>query len=199
METTEWEARKRKLFTEHLPYELDMFEQAAAFIMSPENKNLGPDLSDWFRRMSALEAFWIHARNLEEFFTQNAPSPDGELSTASAKDFAPDFSSQLGLGSVIEKIHAQVAHLWYKRESGWPEQLGHEIKWVKAQIDADVRRFEGELHADWRPLWKQRQTVQFTGAVIPQLCSSCQSGSWALTISNQPGKDFVYRAGDERC
>ena len=198
METTEWEARKHELFTKHLPYELDMFEQAAAFIMSPENENLRPGLSDWFRRMSALEAFWIHARNLHEFLIQKDPSPYGELNTASAKDFAPNFNSKLRLGEVIEKIHAQVAHLWYKRESGWPKQLGHQIDWVKEEIDADVCRFEGKLRDDWHRLWKPRQPVKFTGAVIPQLCASCQSASWASTISTQFGKNFEYGPEDER-
>ena len=198
METTEWEARKRELFTEHLPYELDMFEQAA-FIMSPENKKLRPDLSDWFRRMSALEAFWIHARNFHEFLTRKDPSPDGEVTSASAKNFAPNFDSQLQLRTVIDEINAQVAHLNYKRERGWPEKLGHEISVVKAQIDADVRKLEDKLHADWRVLWKQRQPVKFTGDVIEQLSASCQSTSWASQInSNQLGKEFAYKTEHER-
>jgi hypothetical protein len=70
--------RKKKLFEEHLPYELDMFEEAAKFLMSKEFANLNRknNKDDWFRANAAIEAFWTHARTLEKFFTQRKnPEP----------------------------------------------------------------------------------------------------------------------------
>ncbi len=51
--------RKRKLFEEHLPYELDMFEEAAKFLMSEEFAKLDRENNkdDWFRANAAIEAF----------------------------------------------------------------------------------------------------------------------------------------------
>jgi hypothetical protein len=126
----EEQERKKKLFTEHLPYELEMFDEAAKFLMSDEFAKLDRDKNkdDWFRANAAIEAFWTHARTLQEFFTQpKNPEPLQHAHHASAQDFAPDYWHDLELGAVIDKIHAQVSHLNYGRESLPPEKLGHEM------------------------------------------------------------------------
>jgi hypothetical protein len=65
---------KRKLLDEHLRYELDMFDEAARFLMSEQFKKLDRENTnnrdDWFRANAAIETFRTHARTLREFFTQ---------------------------------------------------------------------------------------------------------------------------------
>jgi hypothetical protein len=168
------EDRKKKLFEEHLPYELDMFDEAAKFLMSDDFKKLDRENNkdDWFRANAAIEALWTHARTLEEFFTQpKNPEPALEVHHASAQDFASDFRHDLDLETVIKKINAQVSHLNYARESLPPEKLSYEMKWVKAAIDKQVRRFQEALAAavstkkdldrEWGEAWKPRQLVEF--------------------------------------
>lgn len=108
------EDRKKQLFDEHLPYELEMFEEAARFLMSDECAKLDRENNkdDWFRANAAVEAFWTHARTLKEFFTQRKnPEPVQDAHHASAQDFAPDYWNDLELNAVIDKINAQVSHL----------------------------------------------------------------------------------------
>lgn len=61
---------KELLFAEHLKYELEMFDEAARFLDSPQFAALDRTKRDqWFRYNSAIEAFWIHARLLIEFLS----------------------------------------------------------------------------------------------------------------------------------
>jgi hypothetical protein len=143
MDPDEWNVRKHQLFKEHLPYELTMLDAATHFLssdVSDDRSRLG-----WFRRQSAIEAFWMHARLLEEFFTQPA-NRDGSGHHASAKDFAPKFQSQLKFARLVEeKINPQIVHINYYRESDTLKKLGSQIIWVKEQIDKDVTNFVNAL------------------------------------------------------
>ena len=112
--------RKRKLFEEHLPYELDMFEEAAKFLMSEEFAKLDRENNkdDWFRANAAIEAFWTYARTLREFFKQpKNREPVLGAHHASARDFASDYWPDLDLQTVVDKINNQVSHLNYGRET----------------------------------------------------------------------------------
>ena len=72
---------KELLFTEHLNYELEMFDEAARFLDSPEFAQLDRNnRNDWFRYNSAIEAFWIHARLLIELGTRKMESVTCALS-----------------------------------------------------------------------------------------------------------------------
>jgi hypothetical protein len=179
-------SRKKNLFEEHLPYELDMFEEAAKFLMSGAFAKLDRNNSkdDWFRANAAVEAFWTHARTLKEFLTHRKnPEPVQDAHHASAQDFAPDFWSDLELDAVIKKINAQVSHLNYGRESVPPEKLGHEMRYVKAAIDKQVRRFREELLAAsakkgppdraWQMI--PRIAVEF----VPLSDCVCSTASWS--------------------
>ena len=61
------EDRKKQLFDEHLPYELEMFEEAARFLMSDECAKLDRENNkdDWFRANAAVEAFWNSRTDVE--------------------------------------------------------------------------------------------------------------------------------------
>ena len=49
------------ILREHLPYELDMLEKAFVFLHDPQ---FAAARQDQFAKNAAIEAFWIHARNL---------------------------------------------------------------------------------------------------------------------------------------
>jgi hypothetical protein len=77
------EQKNIDVLEEHLPYELDMLEEALR-AWATSSKSAGESSSTWFTRMSAIEAFWVHARTLHEFFTRSANT---EGRTACANDF----------------------------------------------------------------------------------------------------------------
>jgi hypothetical protein len=174
MDMDEGKQRQLELFTEHLPYELAMLDAATDFLSRPMSEDRSRE--GWFRRQSGIEAFWVHARLLVEFFTQTRnPSmsadhfiPDFQANHASAKDFAKGFNSKLKLDTLVkEKINPQITHINYRREKDSLEKLGHEIVFVKAQIDEDVRNFVDKLDPKWKEVWKktdrwqQRKPVPF--------------------------------------
>ena len=83
---------KELLFAEHLKYELEMFDEAARFLDSPQFAALDRTKRDqWFRYNSAIEAFWIHARLLIEFLSNPQKSLDFSGNHASARDFADKY------------------------------------------------------------------------------------------------------------
>lgn len=195
MDLNEGKQRQLELFTEHLPYELAMLDAATDFLSRPVSEDRSRE--GWFRRQSAIEAFWVHARLLEEFFTQTRnPSmsadhfiPDFQANHASAKDFAKGFDSNLKLDTLVEeKINPQITHINYRREKDSLKKLGHEIDFVKAQIDEDVRNFVDKLDPEWKEVWKktewwqQRKPVRFVWAG-GQPSTTSVFGTWITTIT----------------
>jgi hypothetical protein len=146
------EAIKRRLLTEHLPYELDMIE--AAFLFLSDAK-----YAEWrqiaaFKNV-AIEGFWTHARNLIEFLT-NGPNirPAG---TASARDFAPSLQPEMIMRDMDRRINEGVSHLVYERKSAQEDKLcGHDMLRVKQHIDREIKKLEAALQPDYKALWSQR-------------------------------------------
>jgi len=116
----------------------------------------------WFKRNAAVEAFWTHARNLIEFLTR-PKSADLTISSASAKNFAASFFSNLGVAdTLITKIKEQISHLGFKRRAAADAKLGSILmNWLKPAIDADIKRFEEGLDEDCRRYWTYRHPTQF--------------------------------------
>jgi hypothetical protein len=88
--TTETDREKIKIeiLAEHLPYELEMRDEATAHLQSIEFSESSKEKRQcavWFKRNAAIAAFWTHARNLIEFLTRTK-SADLTISSASAKD-----------------------------------------------------------------------------------------------------------------
>jgi hypothetical protein len=147
---------KIDILKEHLPYELDMLDEAAAYAGSTEaaetHTRKGPA---WFKRNAAIEAFWTHARNLIEFL-EREKSPDLNVSSASAKDFTDSFHFTLEIKNLKDKINAQICRLGYGRTIVDYEKLGHEISYVKPALDSQIKRFEAKLDFESRKHWAQR-------------------------------------------
>ena len=102
---------KELLFAEHLKYELEMFDEAARFLDSPQFAALDRTKRDqWFRYNSAIEAFWIHARLLIEFLSNPQKSLDFSGNHASARDCADKYQYDQHLKWAYDKINEQVAH-----------------------------------------------------------------------------------------
>ena len=93
--TDKWQTRSmnektRAILTEHLPYELNMLEAAFTFLHSPDFKDVH---RIGFVRNAAIEAFWLHARNLIEFLT-HIPG-GGEIGTVSCPYARPPLPAAL--------------------------------------------------------------------------------------------------------
>jgi hypothetical protein len=206
----EGKRRQFELFTEHLPYELAMLDAATDFLSRSVSED--PSREGWFRRQSGIEAFWVHARLLIEFFTQpRNPNmsadqifvADFQANHASAKDFAEEFESAIGAGTherlVKDKINPQVAHINYRRETDSLKKLGLQVDLVKAQIDEDVKNFVDKLDPKWKEVWsktewwQKRQPVRFSWAGgQPSTTSVFQS--WMTTITPAvPSENFEMR------
>jgi|ERR1043165_1916601 hypothetical protein len=141
------EAQKVALLTDHFPYEIMMLDETVGLLGIA---NLHPHI-----RNMAIESFWVHARNLVEFFTLR-PNVDGTCSgVASARDFTDSgFRSDLTLGDLPDTINSQICHLRYERTSNVPEKLdGFDIQRVKAALDRDISKFIEHLWPDTRQFW----------------------------------------------
>ena len=105
--------------------------------------------------MNALiEAFCIHARNLDEFFQST-----GESDTLKARKFADGFYRPLPSNTerkrIIKKIHKQIGHLSKKRTSVPAEQIGtaDRVKLfsiLTAEADNFTRHLLPNLLAAWQ-------------------------------------------------
>jgi hypothetical protein len=147
---------KIDILKEHLPYELDMLDEAAAYAGSTEAAETHTRKgSAWFKRNAAIEAFWTHARNLIEFL-EREKSPDLNVSSASAKDFTDGSHFTLEMKNLKDKINAQICHLGYGRTIVDYQKLGHEISYVKPALDSQIKRFEAKLDFESRKHWAQR-------------------------------------------
>ena len=202
MEVEQAKQRQHELFTEHLPYELAMLDAATDFLSSEVREDRTRE--GWFRRQSAIEAFWVHARLLIEFFTRGkSPAlvdgvPDPTVHHASAKDFAAKFETQINIGTLVEdKINPQISHINYLRESDPLKKLSHEMHYVKQQIDRDAKHFVDKLDAPWKRIsethewWAKRRPVTFIFTGSPTTTSVF--GSWTSTMNSTtapPIEDF---------
>jgi len=151
---------KEALFTEHLRYELKMFDTAAEFLDSPEFAKLDTTkLDEWFRYNSAIETFWLHARLLIEFLS-DAYKRDLHGKHASATDFAGKYTYDQNLQWAYDKINQQIAHLNYQRKSEDYCKLQHgDVKAVKGALNKEIKRFMDKLDDHWK---KKNETEPVT-------------------------------------
>jgi hypothetical protein len=166
------EQRHVDVLEEHLPYELDMLEVALiAWGNLKQEQNESRDA--WFSRMSAIEAFWVHARTIYEFFTR---STNAEGRTACANDFTlKQIAYDLGeLGSKVDDIHTQIVHLNYNRPRGEaPEKLDYYFAArSKNAIDRAVSLFQKNLKPDAQKHWNARTRMTIATPDGPRSPSS---------------------------
>jgi hypothetical protein len=142
---------------EHLPYELNMLDEALLAWTSFQKPRT---MAQWFAQMSAIEMFWVKTRTLHEFFTRNAQA---EGRTACANDFtAQPIQYDFGeLGNRVDEINTQISHLNYYRPVGdATEKLDYYFALrAKGAIDRAVARFQDNLRPEVAKHWKSRGPI----------------------------------------
>lgn len=178
-----------EILKEHLPYELDMLDEATTYLQSIEFADSIKETrrgAVWFKRNANIEAFWTHSRNLIEFLTR-PKSVDLTVSSASARDFADKFEPSLDMGPLMTLINEQVSHLGYGRKSRIIEKLGVEMNYVKPALDSHIKRFEGLLNPECRKYWVARTPVHMLG-VQHDITTSTYATSLGLTMPGRSSK-----------
>jgi hypothetical protein len=100
-----------------------------------------------------IEAFCIHARNLDEFFQGT-----GDRDTLRARKFADSFYRPLPRDDerkrIIKKIHKQIAHLSKKRTSAPAEKIDIEDRaQLSSILAAEADNFTRHLLPELQPAW----------------------------------------------
>jgi hypothetical protein len=150
----------RQMLLEHLPYELGMLEWSYAALYDDQ---LASFRNHMLIRNLALESFWLHARNVLEFF--NRPRNGTEVGVASASDFIKSkrFDAQLDLQALIDDINVQISHLQYGRPSTFEQKLNSaRMEHVRGAINSALRRFEAGMVDEAKAIWSAPQTLQIT-------------------------------------
>lgn len=175
------DATKIAMLKVHLPYELDM---GNAFALLPLLHD-GKYLQDGPVRNALIEAFWLHARNVIEFLTNQKrnKTPSG---VASARDFTDSkFSPDHEIKKIFKKIRAvvnvQITHLKYERRSSPQEKLGgYDMIRVKQAIDSQIAQFEQHLLPKYKVHWSRRAPNQHV-----LVGDTPQSTNAKLEVTNQ--------------
>jgi hypothetical protein len=149
------------MLLEHLPYELEMLEWSYAALY---DDRLAPFRDHMLISNLANESFWLHARNLLEFFKH--PRNGSEVGVASASDFVKSkkFDAQLDLQALIDDINVQISHLQYGRPSTVEQKLNSaRMEHVRGAINSALRRFEADMTDEAKSIWgAPRQALSIT-------------------------------------
>jgi hypothetical protein len=159
------EPAAKRILDHHLPYELDMLEHALEFVLS-DDLAAHPNINTL--RNFSIEAFWTHARNLNEFM--NDPRNNNASGIAAARDFTVDDAPmRYRLDDQLQtKINGQILHLQYERPETDNEKLMvYDMQRVYDAINSAVKEFESRLSADAKKIWKARSPRDSRGVPIP--------------------------------
>jgi len=168
------EPAAKRLLIEHLPYELNMLESAMVFLTSA---TFSEYRKQPFLRNCAIEAFWTHARNLNEFMAK-ARNPNAS-GVAAARDFTvTEDRMKYELDEELRnKINSQISHLRYERATTNDEKLvTTDMLRVYAAINSVMKEFEDRLAQEAKEIWKPRHPTEFITAVdFPQSTNATTS------------------------
>ncbi len=181
----------RNFLTEHLAYEIDMFDWAYKFLFDDGTANA--------RRNQALtnlaiECFWLHARNLIIFFRR--PATNATIGEASSSDFTEQRFHPSRAFKEEDEINAQVSHLKYERPSTTEEKLNTtKMPNVHEAIHSIIREWERLMKKDYGDIWKKRSPVTLTITnTEPGATNMITTSSTSTTLLVVPfGSTFNYR------
>jgi hypothetical protein len=174
------------ILREHLPYEIDLLEQCIETWTQSAPASEREPKKDWAKRMMPINGFWLHARNLIEFFRTSA----NDSRTAAANHFTTEpLYYEMPSEEMLQKIHAQIAHLNYDRITEFGKLTFFDAMRIKDQIDRAVAKFQNHLRADAETFWEKRtpSAVQFDHRLPPQSCTSYFSMSYISERKPLPG------------
>jgi hypothetical protein len=130
----------KEMRAQHLPYELLMLQHAAAILS--ERTPAASDVPANVRRWMAIEVFYIHLRNLDQFFYGDG----GQETDALAIHFFDDPAEwrtrsnrprrSAAMREAVELAGTMVAHLSYKRRRNI--QSGKGLQWLKLSQEMDL-------------------------------------------------------------
>jgi hypothetical protein len=181
----------RQMLSEHLPYELGMLDWSYAALYDDQ---LASFKNHMLIRNLAVESFWLHARNLLEFF--NRPRNGTEVGVASASDFVKSrrFDAQLDLQALIDEINIQISHLQYGRPSTPEQKLNSaRMDYVRSAIKSALGRFEADLIDEARAVWAPPSTFQIT--TTTQTLTACTVISSTASVGSMSVVGYAPSAG----
>ena len=147
--------REQDLLAEHLPYELDQLEAAFVAAASPATTDVAKR-----RRLMAIDCFYLHARNLIEFYTGNERDP--AKTRVHAVRFTGEQQSYPGFGEFMDIINDQVTHLQLDRGVHVKEALdGAVITAIKGKLDSALEIFQRHLTDEAKEYWQRREKQTF--------------------------------------
>ncbi len=144
-----------EVLSTHLPHELTMLdytlEQVNGLCGDTSSNDKDP------RLIMAFECFWLHARNLIEFFKTDDP----KASTVSPHAFTKtELDYGFGSKELMDRINAQISHLQRNRGLFASGPLtGTDMIQVKERIDCALARFQSELKGELKEWWCHRDPV----------------------------------------
>jgi len=101
-----------------------------------------------------IEAFCIHARNLNEFFLENGRDDTLRASGFTTSAYKPPDNDQVRR-SIFAKINKQISHLTEARTTVANEKIGDlEREQMYCFLFDDLRRFSEHLKPELRSAWK---------------------------------------------
>lgn len=172
---------RKNILTEHLPYEIDLLEQCIEAWSKSAPASEGEPKEVWANRMMPINGFWLHARNLIEFFTR----PASDSRTAAAGHFTTKvIHYEMPNKEVVEKINDQISHLNYDRLTEFGKLTIYDAVRIKEQIDRAISKFQDHLTVEAASLWQNRNRikVQLNDHLSPQSRTSSYPSFWSLKI-----------------
>jgi hypothetical protein len=151
------EEKKIQMLQVHLTYEFDMLD-ASYEILSKQRLAEDATPVQIYGRNCAIEAFWLHTRNLLEFFEWES----SDRKQASAVDFMNgDHAIYLNRKALRDLINDQVCHLHYNRYSSpVQEKLGPtNLHQAMETLQRGLADFQRRLDDEAKKYWTMRPRV----------------------------------------
>jgi hypothetical protein len=152
--------REQDLLAEHLPYELDQLEAAFVAAASPATRDV-----EKRRRLIAIDCFYLHARNLIEFYMGNETDPT--KTRVHAIRFTTEPQTYPSFKDFIDIINDQVTHLQLARGDHAEQALdGAVMTTIKSKLDSALETFQRHLTDEAKRYWcwREKQTIPFSSS-----------------------------------
>lgn len=147
--------KEQELLRVHLPYELDLLDYA--FVVAASKAEDAPQS---LHRLLAIDGFYLHARNLIEFYKGAIAMTEGR--TAAAGRFTASMVDYPSFSDVDEVLNDQVAHLDLDRGTNAKQALdGATLTSIKTRLDTCLELFQRNLTEDAHACWRDRTQSQY--------------------------------------
>jgi hypothetical protein len=145
------DAYLQEIFEDHLPYEITMLRWGC--------RAAGSGILEGNMQNAAIECFWLHARNLMEFFKKGHQNR-----YCSGTPFEAFVGSAALVEALTPRINNQIAHVIFdKRTSATSEKLDWpEVTACHQLIETELAKFTDHLDQRWQPKWGAVVFVQTT-------------------------------------